>query len=521
MTATDWAARWAGYSPEAIAFTDGDTGEELTYGELNQGGMNLVVHFLSTLGLGHGDRIAILAENSLAYPLLFVAAQKAGFVLVPVNYRLSAHELAYILKDAAPALLIAEAQFSALAAAACQQSGLNPECWLLEEVFNHAVEATGAVPPLRRRAAGGEGEEPQRTSRQLGTPRWPTVSETDPIFILYTSGTTGFPKGALYTHRMLFWNSVNTALSLVINSESRTLNVMPPFHTGGWNVLVTPLLHRGGHTVLLRKFSAGGVLEWLEKSKSTVFMAVPTMLRMLTDDPAFATADLTSLRYIIVGGEPLPLPVIEQWHRRGIPIRQGFGMTEVGPNLFSLHQNDATRKIGSIGRPNFYVETRIVDENGRDCPANVSGELLLRGPMVTPGYWQNEAATQSAFQGEWFKTGDVVQRDEDGYFFVVGRLKEMYISGGENVYPAEIERWLEKHPEIAEVAVVGTEDEKWGEVGSAFVVPVPGHSPSAESLGGYCREGLARFKVPKYFLLVTELPKNATGKIDRRALANL
>jgi fatty-acyl-CoA synthase len=494
MLVTDWAARWAMYSPASIAFTDGDTGEAITYGDLNRTGAQLAAHLRSVVGLRHGDRIAMLAENNLAYPLLFVAAQKAGFVLVPVNYRLSAHELAYILTDAAPALLIAEAQFAELANAACTQADLTPPHWLLEEVFARAIEATESSLP------------------------WPAVTETDPIFILYTSGTTGFPKGALYTHQMLFWNSVNTALSLVINTESRTLNVMPPFHTGGWNVLLTPLLHRGGHTILLRKFTAHRVLELLESSQSTIFMAVPTMLRMLAGDPAFTTADLSSLRYIIVGGEPLPLPVIKQWHRRGIPIRQGFGMTEVGPNLFSLHQDDATRKIGSIGRPNFYVETRIIDEAGIDCPADTPGELLLRGPMVTPGYWQNDAATEAAFQDGWFRTGDVVQRDDEGYFYVVGRLKEMYISGGENVYPAEVERWLEKHPEIVDVAVVGVPDEKWGEVGSAFIVSQPGLTPTTESLSDFCRQGLARYKVPKYFILVPELPKNATGKIDRRAL---
>lgn len=494
MVATDWAARWAVYSPEAIAFTDGDTGEELTYGSLNRGGAQLAAYLSSVVGLQYGDRIAILAENNLAYPLLFVAAQKAGFVLVPVNYRLSAHELAYILKDAEPALLITEMNFTELADASCQHAGVRPDRWPLEKVFSMA-----------------------NSVKKYQQPR-SVVTEKDPIFILYTSGTTGFPKGALYTHQMLFWNSVNTALSLVINTESHTLNVMPPFHTGGWNVLVTPLLHRGGHTILLRKFTANRVLELLERGKVTVFMAVPTMLRMLAEDTAFASADLSCLRYIIVGGEPLPLPVIEQWHQRGIPIRQGFGMTEVGPNLFSLHQNDATRKIGSIGRPNFYVETRVVSENGEDCPANMPGELLLRGPMVTPGYWRNETATEAVFEDGWFRTGDIVQQDEEGYFYVVGRLKEMYISGGENVYPAEVERWIEKHPEVADVAVIGVPDAKWGEVGRAFIVPVPGQSVRAEELSEFCRTGLARFKVPKHFSLINELPKNATGKIDRRAL---
>ena len=498
MVTTDWAAHWAKSSPLAIAFTDGDTGKELTYQALNEGGTQLAIHLLSVAGLRHGNRIAVLSENNLAYPLLFVAAQKAGLVLVPVNYRLSSQELAHILMDASPALLIVEEQFTVLGNEACQQSGLDLHRWMIKEVFTNSVSA----------------EDCEKYTM-------PAVTVTDPVFILYTSGTTGVPKGAIYTHQMLFWNSVNTALSLVINAESKTVNVMPPFHTGGWNVLVTPLLHRGGHTVLLRKFSASQVLDWLQNSRSTVFMAVPTMLRMLADAPSFSTVDLSSLRYIIVGGEPLPLPLIQQWHHRGIPIRQGFGMTEVGPNLFSLHQDDATRKIGSIGLPNFYVETRIVDEAGMDCPANVPGELLLRGPMVTPGYWKNVAATTATFQDGWFKTGDIVKKDEEGYFYVVGRLKEMYISGGENIYPAEVERWLEKHPDVLDVAVVGVKDEKWGEVGSAFIVAQPDRTPTKESLSEFCQRGLARYKIPKHFSLISELPKSATGKIDRRALGSV
>lgn len=498
MVTTDWVAHWATSSPQAIAFTDGDTRQYLTYQALNEGGTRLAIYLLFVVGLQPGDRIAILSENNLAYPLLFVAAQKAGLVLVPVNYRLSEQELAHILKDASPALLIVEEQFTALGNGAWQQSGLNPHRWMMKDVFTNSMKA-----------------------ENYEEYTMPAVVETDPIFILYTSGTTGRPKGAIYTHQMLFWNSVNTALSLVINAESKTLNVMPPFHTGGWNVLVTPLLHRGGHTVLLRKFSADQVLDWLQNSQSTVFMAVPTMLRMLIDDPSFATVDLSSLRYIIVGGEPLPLSLIQQWHRRGIPIRQGFGMTEVGPNLFSLHQDDATRKIGSIGLPNFYVETKIIDEAGIACSANVPGELLLRGPVVTPGYWKNPTATAAAFKDGWFKTGDMVKKDEEGYFYVVGRLKEMYISGGENIYPAEVERWLEKHPDVIDVAVVGVEDEKWGEVGSAFIVTRLGCTPTKESLNEFCQQGLARYKIPKYFSLIPELPKNPTGKIDRRALGAL
>ncbi|MTB53431.1 class I adenylate-forming enzyme family protein [Lewinella sp. W8] len=489
---TDWSAQWAMYAPDRMAFRDGDTGDSLTFTALDAGGSQLALALLGEWGLTPGDRIAILAENCLAYPLLFAAAQKAGFILVPINYRLSPPEVAFILGDADPAMVIVEPCFDAL---------------LSTTVLPERVHRL----PLADVYAISQSVHPRQDR--------PVIAPDDPIFILYTSGTTGFPKGALYTHKMLFWNSVNTALSLVVNTESRTVNVMPPFHTGGWNVLLTPFLHRGGYTCLLRKFDAGRLLKVVEAEKATVLMAVPTMLRMMADDPAFATADFDALRYVIVGGEPLSPELIKRWHDRGVPIRQGFGMTEVGPNLFSLHQDDADRKRGSIGRPNFYVQTKIVDAEGRTCPANQAGELWLRGPMTTPGYWRNPEATKKAFAGEWFRTGDIVRRDEDGYFFVAGRLKEMYISGGENVYPAEVERWLEAHPAIREAAVVGVADERWGEVGYAYWVPESEVAEVGEDqLVAHCRRGLARFKVPKYFTKVEELPKNATGKIDKVTL---
>jgi fatty-acyl-CoA synthase len=489
---TDWSARWAMYSPDRIAFKDGDSGDTLSFAALDYGGSQLAHALLGKWGLSMGDRIAVLAENCLAYPLLFAAAQKTGLILVPINYRLSPPEVAFILGDADPKLVVVEPHFDDLLSATTLKPGV------------HRL-------PLEKVYSLSEGRHPEI--------HWPKVVPDAPIFILDTSGTTGFPKGALYTHRMLFWNSVNTALSLVVNTESKTVNVMPPFHTGGWNVLLTPFLHRGAYTCLLRKFDPTRLIKVIAEEGATILMAVPTMLRMMADDPAFAKADFSALRYVIVGGEPLSPELITRWHGRGVPVRQGFGMTEVGPNLFSLHQDDADRKRGSIGRPNYYVQTRIVDEDGADCPVNQPGELWLKGPMTTPGYWQHPEATKQAFAGEWFRTGDIVRCDEEGCFFVAGRLKEMFISGGENVYPAEVERWLETHPSISEAAVVGVADDRWGEVGHAFLV---GEDDAAlannEKLVAYCRRGLAKFKVPKYFTLLAELPKNATGKIDRKSL---
>jgi fatty-acyl-CoA synthase len=495
MHPTDWIGKWADYQPNKVALRDGQTGEQITYGELDQQA-TLAARWLSTqLHLQCGDRLAVLADFSIHYVVLMVAAQKTGIILVPLNYRLSGREIDYLLSDSKPSALVVSGHYAHLTKA--QPHALQvPHHILFEQVPALWLTQESVAP---RPAA--------------------LFPEQHPLFILYTSGTTGFPKGAIYTHQMAFWNSINTALRLDIQSQDHTLICMPPFHTGGWNVLLTPFLHHGASVTLLQKFDAVQVMELLEKESATLFMAVPTMLKMMAQAPGFHNAQLQSLRYLIVGGEPMPIPLIEKWHRKGVPVRQGFGMTEAGPNLFSLHQDDAIRKIGSIGKPNFYVETRIVAEDGQDVPTGEVGELLIRGPIVTPGYWQNPEATQKSFAGDWFCTGDLLRQDEEGYFYVVDRKKNMYISGGENVYPAEVEHFLRSYPDIAEVAIVSMPDEKWGEVGKAFVVLKPGTMASENDILAFCKGQLAKYKVPKYIQFINELPRNHTGKIDHRRLA--
>lgn len=486
----DWVSKWADYSPEKIALKEFETGKTITYSDLNTQANRLANCLTKQYGLRKGDRIAVLSEYSITYVILFVAAQKTGIILVPLNYRLASAELAYQLNITNPKLLIASFSFENLLQEA------NP--------FNQSIQLLEGI------------EEESKNIYWDHTFSIIPVEENDPIFILFTSGTTGFPKGAMYTHKLLYWNSINTAMSLIINSDSRTINCMPPFHTGGWNVLLTPFLHHGGYTCLIKKFDAATILKLLEEEEATLFMGVPTMLKMMAEEPHFAKADLSSLHYIIVGGEPMPIPLIEKWHEKGIFIRQGYGMTEVGPNLTSLHQKDAIRKKGSIGKPNFYVRTKIVNGLGEELPPNKGGELLIQGPMVTPGYWQNKEATQKAIQEDWFHTGDMAKRDEEGYLFIIDRIKNMFISGGENVYPAEVERVLINHPNVKEVVVTGVEDEKWGEVGKAFVVKEG--AVTAATLQTYCRSKLAKFKVPKHYEFLEELPKNDTGKLNRRAL---
>lgn len=487
----DWIAKWATYSPDHIALKEFETGRTLTYQQLNDQANHLARILCDQYDLQKGDRIAVLADFCLEYVVLFSLAQKTGCILVPLNYRLAKAEVSYLLEDSTPKLFIHEAKYQSIA-----PTDKTPHHFPLPELQRWCEAA------------------PENTENLPVVP----VEEDHPAFILYTSGTTGFPKGAVYSHKMLFWNSINTAMSLIVNSESRTINCMPPFHTGGWNVLLTPFLHHGGYTCLMKKFDPAAVLQLMREEQPTLFMGVPTMLKMIADESGFAQADLSSLHYIIVGGEPMPIPLIERWHEKNVFIRQGFGMTEVGPNLTSLHQRDAMRKKGSIGRPNFYVETRFVNEQGADVPTGQAGELLLKGPMVTPGYWQNQEATTKAIRDGWFHSGDMVICDEEGYLFVVDRIKNMFISGGENVYPAEVERVLVQHPQIRAAAVIGISHEKWGEVGRAFVVAEG--DLSAEEITKHCRSLLAKFKVPKEIRFISELPLSPTGKINRQALKN-
>ena len=245
------------------------------------------------------------------------------------------------------------------------------------------------------------------------------------------------------------------------------------------------------------------------------------MLKMISEMPRFSSANLEKLRFAIVGGEAMPIPLIDKWHNRGVPVRQGYGLTEVGPNITSLHQDDAIRKVGSIGVPNFYVDIKIVDEEDSEVPPGSAGELLLNGPMRTPGYWNNPAATAEAIKDGWFRTGDIVRQDEDGYLFIVDRKKNMYISGGENVYPVEVEKFLYTHPDIAEVAIIGVPDEQWGEVGHAFIVCKPQTTLSAEALRKFCDGNLARYKIPKHVTSLQELPRGDTGKINRKTLVDM
>ncbi|MES2964581.1 MAG: long-chain fatty acid--CoA ligase [Bdellovibrionota bacterium] len=507
---SDWLKKWSRFSPKSVAFKDADSGRELTYGNLYFSSCRLATELESRFGVSPGDRVAVLATNELEYPVLFFALQRLGAMMVPVNFRLSAREISHVLGDSEAKLLVSQSQFDSVLASATgvpsQRWAFDGEAslvsWLAKENEIFALEKLGEK--LR--------------FENLPWEKSFSGTEDSECMVLYTSGTTGAPKGALITNRMLLWNSINTTLRLNLNQSDVTLSFLPFFHTGGWNVLLTPFVHRGAKTIIMKKFDATRVLELCESERATILFGVPTTMAMMTASPGFETTDLSSLRYAIVGGEPMAIESIHTWQRKGVAIRQGFGLTEFGPNVFSLNEEDAIRKIGSIGFANFYIDVRVVDDDGRDVPQGHVGELVLRGPVCTPGYWKNPEATANAIKDGWFYTGDLVRADDEGYFFVAGRKKDMFISGGENVYPIEVEQCLSAHPSVREVAVVGIADDKWGEVGKAFISLHAGANASVDEILGYCQQNLAKFKIPKHVAFLPELPKGDSGKILKRSL---
>lgn len=494
----DWLKRWDLYSPDAVAIKDGDTGRELTYRELDRSASRWARVLSRDHGVGRGQRVALLATNEIESVSLFFALQRLGAILVPINHRLTAREVGHILRDAEPTLLLFQKEFMALLEALPLDA--RPAHSELLQGPGSLAERAGAEPSDERVACVAEPE--------------------DPCMIIYTSGTTGSPKGALLSHRMLFWNSVNTTLRLNLSQNDCTVTFLPFFHTGGWNVLTTPFLHRGAKLVFLRKFDGDRILELCDREQATILFGVPTTLDMMARSPVFGSASLKTLRYAIVGGEPMPLELIRAWHRKGVPIRQGYGLTEFGPNVFSLNEQDALRKIGSIGFPNFYIDAKVLGDDGREVPRGEIGELCLRGPVCMSGYWRNDAATAETIVDGWLRTGDLVSQDAEGYFFVVGRKKDMYKSGGENVYPAELEQVLRTCPGVRDVAVIGVQDAKWGEVGRAFIVRQD-ERLDEQTLQEFCSLHLAKFKIPKFFVFLSELPKGDSGKILKRVLRDM
>lgn len=494
----EWLARREQLTPEKVGLIDFESGQHLTYRELNLRARALARVLQECYAPQPGDRVAILALNAPEYLDALFACGLLGLILVPLNWRLTVNELVTILKDCAPFLLLHDEQYA-------DRAG---------DVAITLGAARGNSPRLLpfENFPGAD----SRLAKQLEPHQFKDGEE--PILILYTSGTTGVPKGAILSHRMLTWNAINTQISWGVRDNDITPTFAPFFHAGGLNVLTTPLYHCGGTVVLLNSSDPELVLEACEKEKCTILFAVPSVFQTVMGSPDFYRRSLSTLRFCVTGGSSCPLPIIEEYTARGLVFRQGYGLTEVGVNCFSLAPEDAIRKAGSVGRPVFHAFVRIVDSEDQDVPVGEVGELVLAGSHVCSGYWKNPEATAEAFRGGWWHTGDLARRDEEGYHYIVGRKKDMLISGGENIYPAEVEAVLATHPAILEVAVIAQPDPRWGEVGLAIIVARTADPPSPKALIAFCADKLARYKIPKSYAFTEVLPRNAMGKVIKDEL---
>lgn len=487
--AYDWIEQHADVRPDKVALIDDARGLELTYGELGRR-VRHVASWLTTNGVSRGDRVAFLSENTTDIFEVLFACAKVGAILVPLNWRLAIPELEFIISDASPHALIYEDQFTEAADALDVSVKLT-----LGTGFDTARDAADPTVAPRMRS-----------------------THDDPLAILYTSGTTGHPKGAIETIGMFFWNAINIGSEVELTRSSVGLNVLPTFHTGGLNLYTTPLLHLGGTSVNLREFDPDRVIHWLTSGRISHFFAVPAVYQFLAEDPRWEDANFSAVRSWASGGSAMPLPILERYARRGIAIRQGMGLTETSPTLFLTDEEHAIDKAGSVGKPAMHTEIKIVDEAGIEVEQGVVGELWARGPNVTPGYWRRPEANATSFTDGWLHTGDAARMDDDGYVYIVDRWKDMYISGGENVYPAEVEQVYFAHPNVLDVTVIGVSDSRWGESGLAVVVPRSPTDFDPATFIEFGRDRLAAYKLPKDVWIVDEIPRNAAGKVLKRVL---
>jgi fatty-acyl-CoA synthase len=503
--AVDWLEVRSRLSPDKVALIDAaDGGRAMTYGEWNAQA-NRTARFLSErLDVGFGDRVAVLARNCLEYLDIWFALGKIGAILQNLNWRLTASELSQIVDDAGPTTLI----------------------------FDDACASLARSLSLKQKVKfvklGGESVDAETVSfveRESFPARKPSVApfSAERIWVIcYTGGSTGLPKGAMLSHRAILANAVNTVFSWGVRADDRALLNAPLFHTGGLNVLTAPLACVGGASVVCQGFEVEQTFDLIEKGEVNLFFGVPSMFVMMQAHPRWRDADFGGLRFVISGGAPCPAPVFEKFWEKGVEFKTGYGLTEAGPNTFWLPAEDVRRKPGFVGYPLFSIEARIAKESGDDPAPEDIGELLVRGPHLFSGYWNNPKATAEAVDAHgWLHTGDLALRDAEGRFCIVGRVKEMIISGGENVFPSEIESALHAFEAIAEAAVIGVPDPKWGEVGCAYVALKIGETATSQAILDFCRERLASYKLPKYIRFLSQLPKTGANKIDKLTLRNM
>jgi fatty-acyl-CoA synthase len=487
----DLIARRAALSPDRIALEDAGC-RILTYAELDARAER-AAGLLRGRGIGEGDRVAILCRNRIAFFELLFACAKLGAVLVPLDRRMPGPELDLFLADCTPQLLLHDRGVSSVVAALKRPI----------DTIDLDTEYEGLMAlalPVRGRSA------------------WP---QGGVWYLIYTSGTTGRPKGVIYTFGMAAANAVNIGNAIDLRADDSTAMFLPNFHTAGINLHALPTLMRGGRVLVVEAFDADRMVGLFQARRVDTFFAVPTVYQSLIDHPDFAGAALDHVRHWGCGGAPFPPRLARQCRALGLRVCNGMGMTETGPTALLSAPEEAWTRPDSVGKPQLLVRARIVDANGCDVPEGEIGELLFAGPAVTPGYWNNPEATRAAFTADgWLRSGDLARRDSDGFYYAAGRLKEMFISGGENVFPAEVETVLAGHPAIGEAAVIPAPHEHWGEIGRAYLRLAGGAlPPSNDELAAFCRSRLAAYKVPKSFEIVADFPRTPSGKVQKHLLA--
>lgn len=487
----DWLNSRARLFSNDCAVIDAETKDTWNYEELNTRANKLANFFIES-GIQPGDRIALLAPNHISYFDFLFSCMKIGAVFVPLNWRLTDDELYYLIRDASPKIVGVHSHFKD------KENIVSDGIDLLRIESNHYLSNIESKEFFENKAYHPK--------------------EKSPLAMIYTGGTTGKPKGAILSNRSIFTNALNTIVSWNLSNLDCTLTSLPMFHTGGLNALSIPLLMAGGTVVLSSAFEPEKAIEDIETYECTIVLFVPTMHHMIVQSEAFKKAKFEKMKVFLSGGAPCPLTIYKAYEDKGLSFKEGYGLTEAGPNNFYIDPLDSRRKPGSVGKPMMFNEIKILNPEGGEVRVGEVGELLLRGHHTFEFYWNNEESTNEALVNGWLHTGDLVKQDDEGFVYIVGRKKDMIITGGENVYPLEIEHWLQSHEGINEVAVVGLPDEKWGEVVTAFVSLKKGVTLTIEDLGDYCGKKLTRYKIPKHFHIIDELPKTFVGKINKQAL---
>lgn len=482
-TEHSWILKRTAIMPNKIALIDIDSERSWTY-QLLSDEIYKWLAFFKTMGLQKNDRVAVIAENRIDLFAILFACGIGGYIYVPLNWRLSEAELNYILEDCTPTLLIYEDRFISI---------VSRNSHIKAHPINEEL-------PIGKNNIDNNGN-----------------NSEDAWLLIYTGGTTGKPKGVVISYKAVNWNAFNTIISWNLSSDDCTLNYMPLFHTGGLNALSIPILMVGGTVVVGKKFNPQEAVKALNKYKTTISLFVPTMYQAIIKTEDFQRTTFPTVKVFLSGGSPCPLTIYNAFQQKGLSFKEGYGLTEAGPNNFVIHPEVAAKKRGSVGKTMQFNQIKILDSEGKECEVDEIGELFISGNHVFTEYWKNQEETAKVKKNGWLRTGDLAKQDRDGDIYIIGRIKEMIITGGENVYPQEVEQCIITHPKVLEVAVVGTPDLHWGEVVTAFIVGKNNFN-NIEEIQEHCRNFLGGYKIPRRIFFVAALPKTHVGKIDKKRL---